>query len=193
MANALTYPVTYEVDSQLTDRNRVTGLFRLILAIPHIILVGSPGVLSGAFSFGGRGVGSSFSSFSSSGVLGAVGFIMAFISWFAIVFTGKMPQGLWDFIANIMRWKARSDAYIALLRDEYPPFSFEDPGYGARVGFATPPVERNRVTVFFRIFMIIPHLIVLILVGVAWFVTYVIGWLAIIFTGAYPEGLYRFG
>ena len=54
------------------------------------------------------------------------------------------------------------------------------------------PQERNRVSVFFRIFLLIPHFIVLFFVGIAWFITAVIGWFAILFTGAYPEGLYNF-
>ncbi|HEX5370403.1 MAG TPA: DUF4389 domain-containing protein, partial [Dehalococcoidia bacterium] len=52
--------------------------------------------------------------------------------------------------------------------------------------------ERNRVTVGFRIFLIIPQAIVLFFVGIAWVVTAVIGWFAILFTGAYPDGLYNF-
>ena len=46
------YPVEYDVEPQLTDRNRLTVAFRIILAIPHWILVGTPGItLSGGFAF----------------------------------------------------------------------------------------------------------------------------------------------
>ena len=56
----------------------------------------------------------------------------------------------------------------------------------------SPPVERNRLTVFFRIFMVIPHLIVLLFVGLAWAIVAFIAWLSIIFTASFPEGLYNF-
>ena len=80
---------------------------------------------------------------------------------------------------------------MALLRDEYPPFGEGE--YPIHIDFGEAPLERNRVTVGFRIFLIIPQAIVLIFVGIAWIVTAIIGWFAILFTGAYPEGLYNFG
>ncbi len=111
---------------------------------------------------------------------------MAIISWFAIVFTGKQPKGLYDFTVFYMRWRARAIAYMALLRDEYPPFGEGE--YPIHIDFGEFPTERNRVTVGFRIFLIIPQAIVLIFVGIAWIVTAIIGWFAILFTGAYPGG-----
>jgi hypothetical protein len=45
----------------------------------------------------------------------------------------------------------------------------------------------------FRPILVIPHLVVVALLAIAWFVTTVIAWLAILFTGSYPSGLYAFG
>lgn len=42
------------------------------------------------------------------------------LSWFAIVITGKMPKGLFDFILKSDQLTARFNAYISLLTDEYP-------------------------------------------------------------------------
>ena len=106
------YPVTFDVERQLTDRNRLTTAFRIFLAIPHIILVGGAG-----FGIGGG--------WSSNGVLGTVAGVMAIIAWFAILITGKYPQGLYEFAVGVLRWDMRVEAYLLLMRDEYPPFSLQ--------------------------------------------------------------------
>ena len=51
--------------------------------------------------------------------------ITAVISWFAILFTGAYPQGLYKFAVGVLRWYIRVEAYMLLLVDEYPLFSFE--------------------------------------------------------------------
>jgi hypothetical protein len=185
-----TYPLTYDVDRQMTGRNRLTCGFRIILAIPHLLLVGGPGGFAAGAPLGWVGGRGNWVGFGANGVLGAVAGVMAIISWFAIVFTGKQPKGLYDFTVFYLRWRARAMAYTALLRDEYPPFGEGD--YPIHLGLGEFPVERNRVTVGFRVILLIPQAIVLFFVGIAWFVTAIIGWFAILFTGSYPEGLYNF-
>ena len=176
---ARSYPVAFDVKPKLTDRNRLTTAFRLILGFPHILIIGGVGV---GFGFGGvRG----------SGALSAAAFVMAIIAWFAIVFTGEHPRGLWDFAAYYMRWRVRAGAYLALLRDDYPPFG--DGEYPTVYQVDYPVGDRNRVSVGLRLIYVIPHAVVLIFVNIAWLVTSVIAWFAILFTGAYPESLYRFG
>ncbi len=51
--------------------------------------------------------------------------ITAIIGWFAVLFTGRYPDGLWQFGLGAMRWSLRVEAYLLLLRDEYPPFSLQ--------------------------------------------------------------------
>jgi hypothetical protein len=81
------------------DLNRWMPLFKWFLAIPHYIVL--------AFLF-----------------VGAVFAVM--IAWFAILFTGKYPRGLFDYVVGVARWALRVEAYaILLLTDEYPPFSLE--------------------------------------------------------------------
>ena len=46
------------------------------------------------------------------------------IAFFAVLFTGKWPEGLRDFVVKFFRWATRVNAYV-LLRDEYPPFSLD--------------------------------------------------------------------
>ncbi|RAL68997.1 putative TRANSMEMBRANE PROTEIN [Dehalococcoides mccartyi] len=74
-------------------------LFKWFLAIPHYILL--------AF-------------------LGFAAFICTIFAWFTIVFTGKYPKSLFDFVVGVLRWGLRVSAYSSLLiTDIYPPFSLE--------------------------------------------------------------------
>jgi hypothetical protein len=50
--------------------------------------------------------------------------ILTFLAWWAILFTGRYPKAFFDFNAGVLRWSANLFAYVGLLRDEYPPFSF---------------------------------------------------------------------
>lgn len=51
--------------------------------------------------------------------------VVTFIAFWAILFTGKYPRGMFDFVVGYIRWTTRVNAYLTLLRDEYPPFSSE--------------------------------------------------------------------
>ncbi len=185
------YPVSLEVTPDLTGRNRLTTAFRIILAIPHLILVGGPAAIGASWSLGWRDDGLSFDSGGTGGVLGAVAAVCAVISWFAIVFTGQHPRGLWDLSHLYLRWRVRAVAYTALLRDEYPPFG--DGTYPTTFEVTYPRGQRDRLSVGLRIVYAIPHLLVLWALHLAWFVTSVIAWFAILFTARYPRGLYSFG
>ena len=81
------------------DLNRWLPLVKWLLAIPHYIVL--------AFL--------------------AVGAVFAWIiSWFAILFTGQIPRGLFDYMVGVARWALRVEAYAWLLvTDEYPPFSLQ--------------------------------------------------------------------
>jgi len=187
-SGAEVHPVRVYVAPQLAARNRLTVFFRLLLALPHLILVGGPVALLSAAS--NRENGSSYNWGANSGVLGVVAAVAAIISWFAIVITGSQPDGLWSLVAFYMRWRVRAVAYVALLRDEYPPFG--DGPYPAGMDVA-PPATRNRLAVAFRLILAIPHIIAVWAIGIAWVITTIIAWFAILFTGEYPAGLYRFG
>jgi hypothetical protein len=194
------YPVTFDVEPQTQDRNRLTVLLRFFLAIPHGLMVGHPPVLSIVVGIVGAviiaavdDVGDTTGNFGGGsgdyGILGIAILVTAIISWFAIVIAGAMPSGLWRFHAFYMGWRSRARAYLYLLRDEFPPF-----GEGAYpVTYEVEqPVDRTRWTVLLRFFLLIPHFIVLLFLNIALYVTTIIAWFAILFTGAYPTGLYKF-
>ncbi|MDH4065167.1 MAG: DUF4389 domain-containing protein [Acidobacteriota bacterium] len=179
------YPVTVTLEPSLTNRNRLTTLFRLILAIPHLILVGGVGlgVASRGDSrttLGGEG-----------GLLGAVAIFLAIVSWFTIVFTGTHIAGIRQFTLFYLRWRVRALAYLMLLADAYPPFG--DGPYPASVQVDEPVRPRDRLSVGVRLILAIPHLVALFFVLVAWCTTTVVAWFVILFTGHYPRGLHAFG
>lgn len=183
---APSYPVNVSLDPPVEPRNKMTVGFRFILAIPHALLVG--GYAYFGFSFGlfdNRG------GFFATGVLGAVAAACALICWFAILFANQHPQGLKDLIMFYLRWRTRAIAYMALFRDEYPPFG--DEAYPASISVDMAEGERDKTSIALRLIYAIPHILILWALGVAWFITTVIAWFAILFTGTYPEGLYNFG
>jgi hypothetical protein len=47
------------------------------------------------------------------------------IAFFAVLFTGRWPEGLRSFVVGVMRWGTRVNAYLLLLTDKYPPFSLD--------------------------------------------------------------------
>lgn len=181
----MAYPVTVLVEPALANRNRLTTAFRIILAIPHLILVGgigpvvSFGHVSRSATFGGQ-----------NGILGYIAFLLAIVSWFTIVIGAFHILAIRQFTAFYMRWRVRALAYLMLLQDTYPPFG--DAAYPASIAIVD-PAARDRLTVAFRIILAIPHFIVLVFLLFAWWVTTVVSWFAILFSGTYPEGLYTFG
>jgi hypothetical protein len=183
----MAYPVDITVQPLLKHRDRVTTFFRFFLAIPHLILVGGA-----AFGFGsgmsGRG---GWSLGSGEGLLGAVAFFLAVISWFTIVIAGTHIIGIRQFTQFFLRWRTRVIAYLMLFEDAYPPFG--DDAYPASIAIVDPAGARDRVTVAFRIILAIPHFIVLAFVMLGWCITTIIAWFAILFTGEYPAGLWDFG
>ena len=52
--------------------------------------------------------------------------VVTFIAFWAILFTGKYPRGMFDFVVGWERWYCNVSAYMNLMRDEYPPFSGEE-------------------------------------------------------------------
>ena len=114
------------------------------------------------------------------------GGVLTFIAWFVILFTGRYPKGMFDFVVGVRRWNQNVSAYILLLRDEYPPFSMERGLYPVTYDVEYP--ERlSRLLIFVKWLLVIPNVIVLAFLGVAVYVTSIVAWFAILFTGRYPE------
>jgi hypothetical protein len=188
MIEPVSYPITIDVQPVRTNRNRLTVAFRIILAIPHLLLVGGIGM---GFALQ-RGSGDLSSSLGSeTGLLGAVAYILAIVSWFTIVIGGSHIPAIRQYTTFYLRWRVRALSYLMLLQDGYPPFG--DAAYPAALAFVEPEGPRRRLSVGFRLILIIPQLIVVGLLTIAWWVTSFVAWVTILFTGNYPQGLYDFG
>ncbi len=60
------------------------------------------------------------------GVLGVAAGVVLIVGFFAVLFTGKFPKSMFDFVLGYMRWGQRVGAYLYFMRDEYPPFSLQE-------------------------------------------------------------------
>jgi hypothetical protein len=183
------HPVRLHVTPCLEDRNRLTVGFRFFLALPHLLLVGGPA--AAVLSWTNGPDGHVERSWGAGGALGAVAAVCALIAWFAIVFTGRSPEGLARLQTFYLRWRVRAIAYVALFRDEYPPFG--DGAYPVEVDIPVPLEPRDRLGVAFRPILVIPHLIAVWALGFVWAITTIMAWFAILFVGRYPRVLYEFG
>jgi hypothetical protein len=150
------YPIGYEADF-IEERSRLTTFFRLVMAIP-LFLVGMV-----------YGIGLCFS------VIGA---------WFALVFTGRYPEGLYKFNAGCIRYFTRVQAYTRYVTDAYPPFDLDEhPEYPVRIGIAAPQESYDRVKVFFRLFLAIPVAIFNYALSLLANISAFLSWFVILFTG----------
>jgi hypothetical protein len=181
------YAVNVAVRPVTEGRNRLTTAFRIFLAIPHLLIVGGPAAMGGWLSWR---VQDGWASSTGTGVLGAAAAFVTLIAWLAILISGRHPDALWKLAAYYLRWRVRAIAYLTLMRDEYPPFG--DQEYPAELVLEAPDPKRNRLTVFFRVLLALPHLFLLWLIGLLWAFTTALAWVIILVTGRYPETLYGF-
>ena len=163
VAGAPGYPLRFDIEYP-EQLSRWLIFVKWLLAIPHFLILYA---------------------------LSSVANIITFIAFFAILFTGRYPRGLFDFVVNIYRWQENVFAYYALFRDEYPPFSWEAGKYP--VTFEVDyPESLSRWMIFVKWLLAIPHIIVLLFLYIVALVVWVIVWFAILFTGRFPRGLFDF-
>jgi hypothetical protein len=116
------YPAALEVEyPERLSRGLV--FVKWLLAIPHLLIVGlfTSGLVWWAVEVG---EGGDEALKSGGGLIG----ILVFIAGVILLFTGRYPQGLFDLIMGLHRWVFRVGAYLALMRDEYPPFRLDAGG-----------------------------------------------------------------
>ena len=174
MAKPKVYPVSVKGELSLPP-SRGWWLLKWLLALPHYIVL--------AF-------------------LWIAFVVVCIIAFFAILFTGKYPRGLFDFNVGVLRWSWRVGfyAYSALGTDKYPPFSLESSDYPADLEVKYPrKLSRGLVLVKWWL-LAIPHYI---LVGVfqggyggrggggLTFYLAIIAAIALLFTGKYPKDIFK--
>jgi hypothetical protein len=175
------YPVQFSVEYPDRELNRVTTAFRIIVAIPILILIG---FLTNA--------GWDWSDSSNGDQLALAGGVALFIpTLLMIVFRQKYPRWWFDFNLQLSRFGSRVMAYLALMRDEYPSTDDEQ---AVHLDFPYPDASRdlNRWLPLVKWFLAIPHYVVLFFLAIGAFFAVIIAWFAILFTGRYPRGIFDF-
>jgi len=189
------YPVDVEIDRPARQNRWKTG-FRIVLAVPALLLCGA--LVNGAPRSWNSQVGKGGGSFDYQTAGGGVALTVAFLAWFAILARGRMPRGFRDLIAYCLRYSAQTVGYLFVLTDRYPD---ADPALPEAVEPVPPnPVRltlddssrRSRLTVFFRLFLTVPHLVWLTLWTIAALFALFAIWVATIVRGRPPAGLHRF-
>jgi hypothetical protein len=196
------YPIDLEIDPP-ERQSRWTGLFRLFLAVPALLLAsalgggfstGSPGQASSASAGGGAEESAAVYAWSVGGAAAAA----AFLAWFAILVRGRAPRGLRDLAAFAIGYGAQAGCYLLLLTPRYPT---SDPRLAEQyadlpehpVALAvTDDLGRPRLTVLFRLLLGIPHYVWIALWSIAALFAVVAGWVAALVTGRLPAALHRF-
>ena len=104
------YPVRFSVEYPDRQLNRGTTAFRVFVAIPILIVAASIGGLAPAEHGSWR-------------LVGVTGGVLFLSPLFVILFTGRYPRSLFDFVLGVLRWTNRVVGYaFILVTDEYPPF-----------------------------------------------------------------------
>jgi hypothetical protein len=156
-------PIPVEVGFDVPHKQRrLTVAFRLILMIPHFIVM---------IAFG---------------ILLEIGVVIA---WFVALFIGRIPKGAADFFARTIQYFTRVYSYGYLLTDRYPPFGLSRREYPLSVEISSGRL--NRLAVLFRLILQIPAYIVLVLVGTGLSVAMVFIWLIVLVAGTMPTSLYQ--
>jgi hypothetical protein len=129
--------------------------------------------------------------------------VVCIIAFFAILFTGKYPRGLFDFNAGVLRWSWRVGfySYSALGTDKYPPFSLESVAdYPADLEIAYPKKLSRGLVLIKWWLLAIPHYAVLAAFqggagdnggGGLKFILVFIAAIVLLFTGKYPKEIFK--
>ena len=159
------HPVAYSAIYEGEGRNRLTVFFRLILVIPWLFVAALWGIVAG---------------------------FAIFIAWFALLFTARYPEGLYNFVAGYIRFVNRVNGWCWLLTDEWPPFNGDpDYDYPVRTLIPEPKDEYSRAKVFFRIILLIPVIILSYIMNIILQLVGLVSWFVLLFTAKLPEGLYK--
>ncbi len=175
------YPIRFQVDYPDRTLNRATTFFRILVAIPILVVLGAVagGTQQWNVNDNVRVV-----------VVGAGG-LLFFAPLLMILFRQKYPRWWFDWSLELQRFSNRVTVYLALMDDRYPS---TDEQQSVRLEWDYPDVPRqlNRWLPLVKWLLAVPHYVVLFFLGIGAIFAVVVAWFAILFTGRYPRGLFEF-
>ena len=178
------YPLQFSVEYPDRDLDRAKTGFRIIVAIPILIVLAAVGGGElGGWDAGNGGNGATFAA--------GAGGVLFFPALLMIVFRQKYPRWWYDWNLELLRFENRVGVYLGLMDDRYPS---TDERQSVSLEFPYPDAKQglNRWLPLVKWFLAIPHYIVLIFLGLAAIACVIMAWFAILFTGRYPRGLFDF-
>ena len=179
-----TYPVTFTVDFPDRDLNRLSTAFRIIAAIPIVIILSLLTSASLRYVTSTNGTNETVSSVATGGGLLFLPLVLM------ILFRQKYPRWWFDWNLQLLRFSNRVTAYLGLLDDRYPSTDEEQ---SVHLDFPYPDARQlNRWLPLVKWLLAIPHYIVLFFLVIGAVVAVIVAWFAILFTGRYPRGLFDF-
>lgn len=157
------YPVRVEIER--SERlSRLLPFVKWLLAVPHYLALY---------------------------LLGIVSYVALVFAFFAVLFTGRYPRSVFDFLVSFERWRLRVGAYLLLQTDRYPPFSLSDvPDYPVHLEVDYPE-QIARWRPLLNWLLVIPALFGAMVVALIAMVAVFVAFFAILFTGSFPEGLFN--
>jgi hypothetical protein len=175
------YPVRFTVDYPDRPLDRLTTGFRIVVAIPILIVLGTVS--------GGGSWESSYDTTRTTTV--AAGGLLFFGPLLMILFRQKYPRWWFDWNLELQRFGNRVGVYLALMDDRYPA---TDQHQSVHLDYPYPDAQRdlNRWLPLVKWLLAVPHYVVLFFLWIAALVVVVVAWFAILFTGRYPRGMFDF-
>jgi hypothetical protein len=175
------YPVQFAVDYPDRPLNRLTTFFRVFVAVPILILLGT--VTGGTWQWSSNG--------NARAVVVGAGGLLFLGPLLMILFRRKYPRWWFDWNLELQRFSNRVSAYLALMDDRYPS---TDDHQSVHLDYPYPDVavELNRWLPLVKWLLAIPHYVVLFFLEIAALFATIGAWFAILFTGRYPRGIFHF-
>jgi Domain of unknown function (DUF4389) len=163
MASPERHPVRVLVEDDLR-RSRLTVFFRVLLAVPHLVLLLLWGIAA---------------------------VVLALVSWVATLAAGRSPARLHTFLARFLRYGAHVTGYVHLLANPYPSFAGAD-GYPFDLE-VDPPEPQNRLVTGFRLLLAVPVVVLAGVLGYVAGAIAFLGWFACLALGRMPKGMRDLG